>query len=42
MLNEEEKITVFFCFILVDNQKQIENQLGIQITDSGIGNPRRV
>lgn len=25
----------------LDNQKQIENQLGIQITDSGIGNPRR-
>lgn len=25
----------------LDNQKQIENQLGIRITDSGIGNPRR-
>jgi hypothetical protein len=32
----------FLFFILVNNQKDIENQLGIRITDSGIGNPRRV
>lgn len=29
-------------FILVNNQKSIENQLGIHVTDSGIGNPMRV
>ena len=38
---ENDRIIVFFSF-LVNNQKDIENQLGIRITDSGIGNPRQV
>lgn len=31
-----------FHFVLVLNGKNIENQLGIHIVDSGIGNPRQV
>jgi len=31
-----------YIFILVNNQKIIENQLGIRIIESGIGNPKRV
>ena len=31
-----------YFFILVKNQKKIEDQLGIHIIDSGIGNPRQV
>jgi hypothetical protein len=38
----EKKMIYFSCFILVNNQKNIENQLGIRVIDSGIGNPRRV
>jgi len=39
----EEKLYLFiFSLLLVNNQKSIENQLGIHVTDSGIGNPRRV
>jgi hypothetical protein len=39
---QNDSYIYFFFFILVNNQKTIENQLGIHITDSGIGNPRRV
>jgi hypothetical protein len=38
----KKKKLYFLFFILVNNQKNIENQLGIRVTDSGIGNPRRV
>jgi len=31
-----------YIFILVNNEKLIENQLGIRIIDSGIGNPKLV
>lgn len=39
MLIKQESKCIFF---LVNNQKDVENQLGIRITDSGIGNPRQV
>ena len=29
-------------FVLVNSQKTIEKELGMQITDSGIGNPQQV
>jgi len=32
----------FIYLFLVNNQKNIENQLGIRIIDSGIGNPKLV
>jgi len=41
ILLRQKKNKLYF-FILVNNQKNIENQLGIHVTDSGIGNPRRV
>jgi hypothetical protein len=41
-MSKKYKIPFFSSSFLVNNQKDIENQLGIRITDSGIGNPRRV
>ncbi len=35
-------IIFFLSLFLVNNQKILENQLGIHIIDSGIGNPNRV
>jgi hypothetical protein len=40
--NTTDTIYFFFFFVLVNNQKNIESQLGIHVIDSGIGNPRRV